>query len=181
MKRRQLRAARDALKNNRGFTLVELMVVIALLSLVLAVIFQFFSFSGAMLTRTDELATQQSQGRMIVQGLRKDFGTAATIAIFDSSTPDTYTPPAGSYSIYAMDGQLYRKDSAGTATVIYTSFPANNLAVTFSSTSATIIHIAVTTTDASGAVRAIGDTDVFTQNTTVTAATGNLVVYLPSA
>lgn len=183
MKNKMLRICRAAVKDKKGFTLIELMVTVVVIALVLIMVFQFFDFSGSMFRRSDTMATQQDQGRLIVRGLRKDLGTALDVAIVNTIDPDSFSVAAGTYAVYAKNGQLVRKDSAGTITSVHSSYPVNYLAIQFSSTTTSIIHIAVTV---QGVV--IAETDVNTLNTTVKtdsalgfATSGNLVLFTPSS
>lgn len=182
MRNKLISQCRAAAKNSKGFTLVELMVVIVVMVLVISMVYQFFDFNSRMLIRTDKLSDQQNVGRLIVQGLRKDFGTALTIGIVSTGNPDAFTVTSGTYTVYVKDGVLVRKDSSGNVNTIYSSYPVEYLAIQFSSTTSSVVNIAVTV---QGTV--IADTDVFTQNTTVQtdtsagyAASGNLVLFQPA-
>lgn len=172
-----------ALRDSRGFTLVEMMVVVVILALVFTMAYQFFSFSGNMLQRSDKLGDKQNEARLIIQGLRKDFGTALTVGVVSTADPDSFTVASGSYAVYVKNGQLTRKNSAGTTETVYSVNTVDYLAIQFSSTTPGILHIAVTV---EGVI--LEETDVNTLNTTVKtdtasgfASSGNLVVYQPSA
>jgi len=78
--------------DNRGFTLVELIVASALMMIALTMIYSFLFASQQFFKRTSLRADTQSQLRTIMLGLRYEFATAESGTLELSDTP----PLAGS-------------------------------------------------------------------------------------
>jgi prepilin-type N-terminal cleavage/methylation domain-containing protein len=178
----RLRSLRTALKSDKGFTLVEIILTLTLLVLVLTLVFRFFSISNTLYRKTDDLATQQDQGRLIVEGLRKDIGTALSIRIGNSAQPGLETVDPGYYAVYVQDGKrLVRKDHDSNVTKLYSSYPLTNLIIEYAPGTGTggltIVHVTVSVEST-----VIAETDIFTENTALPAGTvaGNLLMYKPS-
>lgn len=169
------------MKNKKGFTLVEMIVAILIFSLVLAMFYQFFGFSDKLFRKTDEIATMQDQARLIVQGVRKDIGTALAVAIVDSDL-DTVVIPTDSYALYVQNDLLIREDHDGAVDSVYSNSPVQNFKIVFSSTDNKTVHVTI---GQEGVGIPLAATDIYLENTTANTAstadgTGNIIVYKPS-
>jgi prepilin-type N-terminal cleavage/methylation domain-containing protein len=176
--------ARRTLKSKKGFTLIEILVTLGLVTLVLAMVYQFFGFTGKLFDHTDTIAGQQDQARLMVLGLRKDLGTALNISLVYTADPSAYdvTQP-GYVAVYVADNnRLVRKDSAGTVTNIYSVAPVDYLSIEFTTEDSKTAHIAIAIEG-----RPITETDVYSQNADITSVNldanggkANLVLFKPS-
>lgn len=174
--------ARHAFSSQNGFTLIELLVSITILVIVLSIIYQVLGFSQRFFSQTDDLATQQNQARLIVQGLRKELGTAQSLII---DGHESVLPSAGSLALYAdyAGGYLVTEDSSGKETPVYTSYPTPPMQVTFTKVSDNVIHVKVMV---GGVGNVVAETDITTLNTTIDVNdpdgdnAGNFIVYVPS-
>ncbi len=176
-----IRKFHTLLRGKKGFTLVELMVSLAILALVLIMFYQFFGFSNNLFRKTDDLATEQDQARLMIQGLRKDIGTALDVAIAQSADPDSVALGSGYFAFYEKDYKLARKDSSGNVAYVYSNTSLSLLELRFTSTEASVVHVEIT---ANG--KLLAETDIYTQNTPVNMtgadenSSGNLITYKAS-
>jgi prepilin-type N-terminal cleavage/methylation domain-containing protein len=181
---------RGALKSKKGFTLIELLVTLTLVTLVLAMVYQFFGFTGKLFDHTDTIADQQDQARLMVQGLRKDLGTAGTLSLLSSGNPDSVGITGAQYAVYIKAGRLVRRDSSGNIQSVYSNVDIPLLSMEFSpdTGNSAVVHIVIRND-----TEVLAETDVYSQNTDVdtagltdpdtgiTSGFGNVLVYTPSS
>lgn len=176
--------SRASLIGRMGFTLVELLISFAILALVITIVYQFFNFSGNMYKKTDDLAAQQDQARLIVLGLRKEIGTAIDAKIISAQDPSNYDVPAGSLAVFDREGRLAQMDSSGSDSIkyVFSSVPVNLLDIEFSSSEENVLHVAISVD-----TTLIAETDIYIQNMegsteplTKLYNKGNMVLYIPS-
>lgn len=101
------------LKNKHGFTLVELVVSLALLGMVIAVLFLMFSFENKTYLDSNKRAVIQSDVRLAIDFVLKESRFSTKLKIMDVSTCEseitTYKPTDTPYNyIYVKDGSLYQ-------------------------------------------------------------------------
>jgi len=141
--------AHAALGGKRGFTLVELLISFAILTLVLTIVFQFFNFSGNMFKKTDDLAAQQDQARLIIFGLRKDLGAAMNIVALarnNNNAPSMDGYPENAVAVYVdKDGRLARKYADDSIENIYSNTPVDGLKIEFSTIESDkfVVHVTI--------------------------------------
>ena len=74
-----------SIKNKRGFTLVELLVVLAIMGILTTVIFSIFSSTQRFNNSVEKLNTQQSLANDIIYRLRVELADASEVEAFDST------------------------------------------------------------------------------------------------
>jgi len=130
--RRNLKRSRLPV-NEKGFTLVEIVLVLALAFLVLMLIYSIYSTSFAVYQKTEEQIDAQSQFRLVIGILENEVGTATVVELrhmdeIPDPIPDgykcIYVKPDGDY------GKFYSKTSAGEQEYI-TPYPLENLTMKF--------------------------------------------------
>lgn len=73
-------------KKNNGFTLIELMVSVGLMVLLLGIVFNIFTSTSEVVTRTEATMEMFQNARVIFDIMSQDFTNAREIAIFDNMT-----------------------------------------------------------------------------------------------
>lgn len=174
-----------ALKNKKGFTLVELIVSLGLVVMLGVVIFYLTNSTVSLYKRNTDTATIQDQSRIIVQGLKNEMRSASGVTVTDSPV----SLSAGQAAYFVSGGMLCRQEYGDTATPTFSTQEYDTLQVTFSFVPAfasdpafpsdvdpvTVLHIAVSI---EGRLRE--ETDVFLLNSAVSGATsGSAVVFTP--
>lgn len=102
------------LQNKNGFTLVELVVVLAIIGLVLGVGFMLLIYNQKTYTAIDTRVDTQTEFRFIINNLEKEIGTAKEINLLNV---DTSLPVATGYTLIYVDtvdgkGSLYKKEGS---------------------------------------------------------------------
>ncbi len=187
MKNNSLKAnIKNILTSKKGFSLVEIIVVIALIILIFGIVYNFFDFSSVMSRKTDDTASKQQQARIILMGLRKDIGTALEVLLVPEGT---YSLEPGKYTIYveknnpSMKGRLAKRDSSGNVEYIYTSigYPTMqlDLKVIDPVNDPSMLHMKIIIDG-----KVMAETDIYCLNTTVQYPpgdpTGKTLIYKPS-
>lgn len=119
------------LKSEKGFTIVELLVVLVLTGLVFSTAFQLLQTSFDSYRSTAERVDAQSQYRLIIGILEREAGTATSVLLM-TSVPDTVED--GYACIYVKSdgevGKFFKKTSAGEKEYV-TPYPLQDLTMTF--------------------------------------------------
>ncbi|SHE61460.1 prepilin-type N-terminal cleavage/methylation domain-containing protein [Desulforamulus putei DSM 12395] len=100
--KRLMGCCRKKLRNNRGFSLVELIIALALLSLVLAAAYQFYFFSQRSWQRAEAEAGTIQEARLAVMQLAREIRSArkATANLAAVNIADGVTPAGSQLDIY---------------------------------------------------------------------------------
>ncbi len=91
----------------KGFTLVELILVVAILGVVGAAIMTIFQFTTRSYTTSDLRSRQQYEARMAMDQVKKELGIAKEVIIRDS-IPTEVEWPTGGYCYYDSAARLLR-------------------------------------------------------------------------
>ena len=94
-------------RNNKGFTLVELMVVLFLVVLIIFMAYNMLFASGNLLQENRDRADAQNQARKIFQFMQKEVGTAEVVKIIATANPTSITFPDSSYIAFYSDGSNF--------------------------------------------------------------------------
>lgn len=73
-------------KKNNGFTLIELMVSVGLMVLLLGIVFNIFTSTSEVMTRTEATMEMFQNARVIFDIMSQDFTNAREITVFDNMT-----------------------------------------------------------------------------------------------
>lgn len=73
-------------KKNNGFTLIELMVSVGLMVLLLGIVFNIFTSTSEVVTRTEATMEMFQNARVIFDIMSQDFTNAREITVFDNMT-----------------------------------------------------------------------------------------------
>jgi prepilin-type N-terminal cleavage/methylation domain-containing protein len=94
--------------NNKGFTLVELIVVIAILSVVIGAIFSFFLFENKIFYKSTDKFDIQSDLRLSLSVLSKELRNSTDLDLIDrtDALDDISNKVTNNYVIIADDGTL---------------------------------------------------------------------------
>lgn len=120
-------------RDDRGITLVELIVTMGIMVLVIIMIYSFFLLSNSLSKINSDKADAQAQTRLIYQGLQKEIETAQSITIGNRS-PSEIIADAGydGFDVFYLDGKVLKKmDADGTVSIPFGSTPLNFLAVAY--------------------------------------------------
>ncbi len=119
------------LKSKQGFTVVELLVALVLVSMVFITAFQLLHVTLASYRATTERVDAQGQFRLIIAVLEQEVGTATSVLLM-TSVPDTVED--GYACIYVKTvgdiGKFYKKTSTGEEEYI-TPYPLKDLTMKF--------------------------------------------------
>jgi prepilin-type N-terminal cleavage/methylation domain-containing protein len=97
------------LKNKHGFTLVELVVSLALLGMVIAVLFLMFSFENKNYLDSNKRVVIQSDVRLAIDSVLKESRFSTELKIMDVSTCESEIAAYKPYNyIYVKNGSLYQ-------------------------------------------------------------------------
>lgn len=121
--------------NKRGFSLIEIVIVLVLTSMTVITIYMIYNSSLAIYKETEEQIDAQSQFRLIIGILEEEVGTATEVHLMQKADlPDPI--PDGYKCIYVkMDddgeyGKFYSRTSAG-ETEFETPYPLKQLSMSF--------------------------------------------------
>ncbi|MDW7656058.1 MAG: Ig-like domain-containing protein [Bacillota bacterium] len=106
----------DKTNSKSGFTLVELIVTIAILSVVLATIYSLFQFGSRSFSLSRDNAESQFEVRMPTDFIAKNIRFADTLEIITAVPASNPTNP-NEYYVYLDNGQLLYKDNNGTVII----------------------------------------------------------------
>lgn len=129
------------LRNQKGFTLVELIIASGLLLLVLNMVYSFLFAGQNFYSRTSDRSDKQAQLRTIMLGLKEEFKTAKGGANVAEGVPyfqlltsgfDTVTLTGDQRMYYFEDGKFWTRNAGGAARPAYVDFDLPNLTVEFS-------------------------------------------------
>lgn len=99
---------RAVLKNNAGFTLIELIVVSALMILVITVAYSLFSFGNKLFSISSNQYDAQSEVRIAMDSITNKIRFATQVEIVNADDVSSFAQQAAGYSYYYMkDGKLY--------------------------------------------------------------------------
>ena len=156
------------LGSKKGFTLVELLISLAILMLVFTMVYQFFNFSGNMFRKTDKLASEQDQARLMILGLRRDLGLAMEIYVknYDPryDDPDDFPIKEGEVGIFVYNDRLARMNypyNIDNIEYVYSITPVKNLKIELSAieTDPYIMHVVILSGD-----KELASTDIYFRN-----------------
>lgn len=134
-----------ALKNKKGFTLVELIASIAIIVVVLAVISGIFTFSLNVYTTSMDNYMARTTSQIVMQKIQNEIKYSNSVSV-DSTLPSTLN--AGTNYLYSSSGSLII--SSGTS--IQDTFPdaskaaQYNCSVSFTASSAKTVDVTITIT-----------------------------------
>lgn len=119
--------------NNKGFTLIEMVIVLMLASLAMISIFMIYDTSFAVYKKTEEQIDAQSQFRLVIGILEEEVGTATEVRLLHmDDIPDPV--PDGYKCIYVKTdgdyGKFYSRTSTG-ETEYATPYPLRELSMKF--------------------------------------------------
>lgn len=101
-------------ETSRGFTLVELILSLGLLSLILTVVFNFFSIGKKTYERESERIFAQQNTRQAVLWLSTAIKQAKSVKIINERKIETIGSRREKTIFYLQNGILYRKRNTGT-------------------------------------------------------------------
>lgn len=137
-------------KDERGVTLVELIVSMGIMMLVIIMIYSFFILSDSLSRINSEKADAQAQTRLIFQGLQKEIETASLVLIGNTDDPKkTIQDNSADYAFYVEGGKLKRMAKDGTVTIPFGSLPLDFLSVAYEKDSEKIVKVKIRTNDIS--------------------------------
>ena len=126
---------RNKLKSNQGFTIVELIVSLVLVSMVLLAGFQLLQATLQSFRATNERVDAQSQFRLIVDILEKEVGTATSVLLMEDPSDIPDPMPDGYAAIYAKTdgdvGKFYKRTRAAGEVEYVTPYPLKELTMIF--------------------------------------------------
>jgi len=131
------------LKNKRGFTLVELMVVVFLFMLIFYMAYSILSSSGNFFAENTQRADAQNESRKIYEAMQKEVGTAASVQIIGTSNPLGIVFPAGTgyYAYFVNDNVFSVMDSSKTIEPVFGGVSLESLNVSYSYIDANTLKI----------------------------------------
>ncbi|MGL4873733.1 MAG: PilW family protein [Clostridium sp.] len=106
-------------KKKKGFTLIEMMAVIAILGIFSTLVFSLFSSSTSMLVMAENDNVLQNESRNIIDVLEEDIRYGSTIVPGTSSSNVLALTRGGKRYIYTIEGTEFKKyeDKNGSNTV----------------------------------------------------------------
>lgn len=108
--------------NRRGFTLVELIVVMAILGILSSAIMVVFQFTTRSFISSDLRSKQQYETRMAMDQVKKELGIAKNVVI--SMTIPSTLPASGGYCYFdPTNHHLVLKPIEGTSTILIDNMP----------------------------------------------------------
>jgi type II secretory pathway pseudopilin PulG len=122
----------NILNNRKGFTLVELMVVVFLFMLIFYMAYSVLSSSGNFFAENNKRADAQNESRKIYEAMQKEVGTAASVQIIGTSNPIGITVPVGNYAYFVNDNVFSVMDSSNAIKPLFGSVSLESLNVSFS-------------------------------------------------
>jgi prepilin-type N-terminal cleavage/methylation domain-containing protein len=121
------------LNSEKGFTLIEVVLVLALASLVFLIIYSIYSTSIAVYQKTEEQIDAQSQFRLVIGILEKEVGTATEVELLHMDEVPDPVPP-GYKCIYVktdgVQGYFCSKTEDGEKEYV-TPYPLKDLSMKF--------------------------------------------------
>lgn len=138
-------------KNKRGFTLIELMISLALVSLVLTAAYSFLGTTNKFFNVNIKRSDAQSQLRLIMDGLKKEVETSSSVNISSNSS---VTPSSTERMFYSgtTSGSSYTlllKTTGGT-TPAFGDMQLKSFSITFSTSIAAPKMLTVTMSTSEG-------------------------------
>lgn len=109
------------IENRKGVTLIELLIVIALIGVVLSVVYSMFFFGNRTFSQGETQYGLQSEAKFAIETAMKDIRYATNIRITDSTTPGPYET-----IIYYNNNSIIKKFGESIETINF----HNNSAVT---------------------------------------------------
>lgn len=146
-----LRVPSAVLKQKKGLTLVELIVAMALTTLILGLIFTFFGASNRFFLLNNNRADAQAQVRLILLVLQKEVNTADYVSVHSFTDPSAQSPSGSQRYFYVKMNSdskyvLMRKDSSG-ENAVTGSVPVDTLSITFSVLKPNMLGVLVTSNE----------------------------------
>ncbi|MBU3216749.1 prepilin-type N-terminal cleavage/methylation domain-containing protein [Clostridium estertheticum] len=142
---------KEVAKIKRGFTLIELMISIALVSLVLVAAYSFLGTTNKFFNVNSKRADAQSQLRLIMDGLKKEVGTSSIVKITSnpSVTPGSTERMFYSGTTSGSSCTLLLKTTGGIASA-FGNMQLKSFSITFSTSVATPKMLTVTMSTSEG-------------------------------
>ena len=167
------------LRNNKGMTLVEIIVVFLLSFMMLFLIYLIFSTSMTIYDKTSIRVDAQTQFRLVMDILEKEVGNAKTVSLV-TIDPTSVSNPAANYTYIYLKPEsgstkkaLYVKKHDVSEKALSPPYPLPEFTMGFSPDSSRTIRVIL---HAKGASDFIGS--VMVQNTTISTTTsGNAILY----
>lgn len=133
------------IKNNKGVTIIELLVSILLLMIVLSLIYSFFIFSVNFGKLNTDKADGQAQSRLISQGLQKEVATSALLVIATSDSPSDVQGlmQPGEYAYFIHEGSYSRMDYSGNIEVAFGNLDLESLNVTYTKVENNLLKVTI--------------------------------------
>ncbi|HZK61910.1 MAG TPA: prepilin-type N-terminal cleavage/methylation domain-containing protein [Anaerovoracaceae bacterium] len=121
--------------NQKGFTLVELIVTMGLLMLIISLIYSFFLISNNFGKMNSDKADAQAQSRLIFEGLKKEVATAKTgfLVIATSDSPENILGliKDGEYAYFVYNGVYSKMNFAGEIEPAFGNLGLDTIAVSY--------------------------------------------------
>ena len=127
------------IKSNRGFTIIELLVVATLMVLVVWTAYAFFGVTGNFLDKNTEKADAQSQSRLIFQGMKIEIGSAKSVIIGNKEALEGI--PGTIY--FVEDDIFYKKMNGGSNTPAFGALPVKGLTIEYEKVKSKIVKITI--------------------------------------
>lgn len=130
-------------KNRKGFTLIELVVVLAITSIVLAAIGGIMVFGNNIVKNTNYKFDEHTMALLLEQKIKNTVQNSTSLTIYSSPSP---LPTSGGYIYFGASptGLVIKPSDSGSVSVFqqgrFTYYPVT---VSFKETSAAVLHVTI--------------------------------------
>lgn len=157
-------------QSSSGVTLVELLIVLALISVVLAVIYSMFFFGNTTFSRGETQYGLQSESRLALETAMKDIRYATDVRLINTTSPEAYET-----IIYFNNNSIVKK--FGETTDIFPFHSENSQPLLFTKTGTDTIKYTLTGQDKGRTFSLESDISLLNYKT-ITYATGTAIAYI---